>query len=66
MKRTSYLLLLVGIAAAACADNNLDPAQVDNIVDTISLGALTGTSIATPSAYSIPDARATPGALFRN
>lgn len=58
MKRSSYLLIVVGIVAAACSNNDLDPAQIDNIVDTVTLGALTGTPISTPSAFSIPDARA--------
>lgn len=58
MKRQTSLLLAIGIAAAACSTNQLDPAQIDNVVDTITLGALIGTSISTPSAYSIPDARA--------
>lgn len=58
MKRYRSLLVAAGIAAAACSDTQLELAQIDNIVDTVTLGALTGTSIATPSAYSIPDARA--------
>lgn len=57
MKRTHSCLVAVVIAAAACSSNQLDPAQIDNIVDTLSLAALTGTSITSASAYSIPDAR---------
>lgn len=58
MKRHASLLLLIGLMAAACSNNQLDPAQIDNVVDTITLSALTGTRIVLPSAYSIPDARA--------
>lgn len=58
MKRYTYLLAVVGVATAACSNTDLEPAQIDNVVDTITLGALIGTSIATPSAFSIPDARA--------
>ncbi|MEO5800348.1 MAG: hypothetical protein ABIZ70_06965 [Gemmatimonadales bacterium] len=58
MKPISYLVVAVGLAAAACANTDLQPAQIDNIVDTITLGALVGTPISTPSAFSIPDARA--------
>ena len=58
MKRHTSLLVAIGIAAAACSDNQLQPAQIDNVVDTITLGALVGTGISVPSAYSIPDARA--------
>lgn len=52
-----YLVLGAGLAAFACSDQQLDPAQIDNIVDTLVVGALVGTPIATPSAFSIPDAR---------
>ena len=57
MKRHASFLAAVGIAAA-CSSTQLDPAQIDNVVDTITLGALVGTSVSVPSAYSIPDARA--------
>ena len=43
------------VAAAACGDNSLGlpRARFNNVVDTISLWALDGTPINTPSAYSI-------------
>jgi hypothetical protein len=54
--RVSALLpyVLVGVLAAACSDANslADPTQ-SNVVDTVTLGALEGTSITTPSAYNI-------------
>ncbi|MEP6591037.1 MAG: hypothetical protein ABJC19_07625 [Gemmatimonadota bacterium] len=58
MKRSHSCLVAIAFLTAACSNNQLDPAQIDNVVDTITLGALEGTSITTPSAYSIPDARA--------
>jgi len=40
--------------AAACSDPNaLGDATIDNVVDTVTIGALEGTPIATPSGYNI-------------
>ena len=49
-----FTVLLSLALAAACGDSNglADP-TIDNVVDTITLGALEGTPIQTPSAYSI-------------
>src|SRR5437773_1141744 len=47
--------VIVALAlAAACSDSNglADP-TISNVVDTVTLGALEGTSVQTPSAYSI-------------
>lgn len=42
----------------ACSDpNQLPDAQIANIVDTVTISALTGTPIPEPSAYSIADRR---------
>ena len=42
--------------AAACGDpNELPDAQLENVVDTVTISALTGTPIRLPSAYSLPD-----------
>lgn len=54
---------LVCLAAAllvgACgADDNLPTASIENFVDSVGLGAINGTPIATPSAFSIPDRQA--------
>jgi hypothetical protein len=57
MKRSASLLAALGIAVAACGDQQLQPAQIDNVIDTVTLGALVGTSVSVASAYSIPDAR---------
>lgn len=51
------LVVTALLFTAACNDNQLPLASVDNVVDTIRLGALVGADIAIPSAYSIPDAR---------
>lgn len=51
-------VLVALIATLACNDDQLPPASIDNVVDTVTLGALIGGDIAIPSAYSIPDARA--------
>ncbi|HUR93725.1 MAG TPA: hypothetical protein VMY76_04020 [Gemmatimonadales bacterium] len=53
--RRIFPLLLIAIGlAAACSDNNDfgDPTEF-NVLDTVTLGALEGTSIATPSGYNI-------------
>ena len=50
--RSLRLLLLPCLAlAAACGDLALPKAQSDNVVDTVSLYALSGTPPSTPSAY---------------
>jgi hypothetical protein len=42
--------------AAACSDpNNLPDAQLENVVDTVTISALTGTPIRLPSAFSVAD-----------
>ena len=44
------------LAAHACGDpNDLPDAQDENVVDTVTISALTGTPIRLPSAYSISD-----------
>ena len=50
-------LMVLAALALACNDDQLPLASVDNVVDTITLGALVGADIAIPSAFSIPDAR---------
>ncbi|MBA2292853.1 MAG: hypothetical protein H0W15_10415 [Gemmatimonadales bacterium] len=45
------------LALAACNDNQLPLASIDNVVDTVTLGALVGADITIPAAYSIPEAR---------
>jgi len=47
-------LTLALVAAAACSSTLGPPtASIDNVVDTVTLYALTGTPVGTPSAYSI-------------
>jgi hypothetical protein len=49
-----FSVLLVLAVAVGCSDNNglADP-TVNNVVDTVTLGALEGTTIQTPSGFSI-------------
>ncbi len=56
MRRILFILglLPLGFAAGGCNSNPLGEAQQPNVVDTVVLGALVGTSISTPSAFSIP------------
>jgi len=53
----SCLAALAG-AAAGCNGNPLGDAQIPNTVDTVMLGALVGTPITLPSAYSVSTASA--------
>ena len=54
MRSIPYALLVAGLLA--CSDPNALPdAQITNVVDTFTISALTGTPIASPSAYSIAD-----------
>jgi hypothetical protein len=56
--RRRILALLVAALplAAACSDpNELPPAQESNFVDTLTLFALHGTPVQSPSGYSVPD-----------
>ena len=56
MRPLPIALLVAGLAA--CSDpNQLPDAQITNVVDTFTISALTGTPIASPSAYSIADRR---------
>lgn len=49
-----FFALLVLSLAAACSDTNGLPNPTQpNVVDTITLGALQGTSVQTPSAYAV-------------
>lgn len=45
------------LTLAACNDNQLPLASIDNVVDTVTLGALVGADVTIPAAYSIPEAR---------
>ena len=49
-----FLVLLALAVLAGCSDSNslADPTST-NVVDTVTLGALEGTPIQTPSAYSV-------------
>lgn len=56
MRRFRIAGLTALLVAAACGDpNELPDAQIANIVDTVTISALTGTPIRLPSAYSIAD-----------
>lgn len=55
----SLLTLAAALAVWACGSgSNLPVASVLNFVDSTELGAITGTSLSTPSAFSIPDHQA--------
>lgn len=60
MRRNRYLAALpLAAALAACGgDTDLAPASIPNVVDTVTLGALTSSPIAVPSAYSVADGNA--------
>ncbi len=53
MTRRLAPLCLVISAVAACSANQLAPAQVDNVVDTVTLGALAGAELQFPAAFDI-------------
>jgi hypothetical protein len=56
--RLPYLLSTLAAVAtmSACSDNNnLAPASIPNVVDTFTIGSLTSSPVATPSAYSVAD-----------
>jgi hypothetical protein len=59
MRRLIQLSLLAAAAlSAACGDSQDLPDAIDaNVVDTVSLGSLTGTPISVPSGYSLPEGR---------
>lgn len=49
-------LLAVVATVSACSDNaNLAPASIPNVVDTFTIGSLTGSPVSIPSAYSVAD-----------
>jgi hypothetical protein len=60
MRRHFLLTALAALVAVGCSDfNDLpDPTVTNVVVDSVSLSALTGTPVAQPSAYSIPDNQA--------
>ena len=51
--KAAPFLLLVAILAAACSGTQLPPAQLSNAVDTVTLGALDGSDLRLPAAYSV-------------
>lgn len=52
--RTFSLLFVALALAAACGSPTKLPAYIENRTDTVSLYALSGTPISTPSSYNIP------------
>jgi hypothetical protein len=50
-------LAAVGGVALGCSDSLLGPPTSDNVIDTVTLYALSGTAIPLPSGYSMLDAR---------
>lgn len=51
LRRRRFSPLLLAVAMACGSESELPPAQFENVVDTLVLYALTGTPIATPSAF---------------
>ena len=50
------ILTVLALLAAACSDpNELLPASTSNFEDTLTIWALTGTPVQSPSAYSVPE-----------
>jgi hypothetical protein len=53
--RCAFALAVAGLALFACrSPQSLPPAQFVNVVDTVTLYALSGTPFTTPSAYALP------------
>lgn len=55
MQSLRPLLVAAVLGLAACADDQLPDAVFDNNEDVFTLGALNGTPVSIPSAFSIPD-----------
>ena len=53
MIRRLLPLCVVISAIAACSANQLAPAEIDNVVDTVTLGSLAGSALQIPSAFDI-------------
>ena len=49
------LLAAVALFAACGGQNDLAPASIPNVVDTVVLGSLNGSPVSVPSAYSVAD-----------
>jgi hypothetical protein len=54
--RFTPLLILLALAAGCSDANSLADPTIENVVDTVTIGALVGTPITTPSGYSVVDA----------
>ncbi len=56
VSRSGVALVALAIATAACSDSNsLGPATDPNIIDTVTIYALQGTPITSPSGFSVAD-----------
>jgi hypothetical protein len=56
MPTIRHLLLALPLAAAAaCSGDNLPDATIENVVDTVTIFSLTGTTITSPSGFSISE-----------
>ena len=53
--KAAPFLLVVATMAAACSGTQLPPAQLSNAVDTVTLGALDGSDLRLPAAYSVTE-----------
>ena len=54
MRYQTFVILGLALAAAGCSVTDLRPTpSIDNTVDTVTLGALHGSALTTPSAFSI-------------
>ena len=54
VSRSGVALVALAIATAACSDSNsLGPATDPNIIDTVTIYALQGTPITSPSGFSV-------------
>src|SRR5919205_2657843 len=51
--RLKPLLILLALTAGCSDVNSLADPTIQNVVDTVTIGALVGTPISTPSAYSV-------------
>jgi hypothetical protein len=56
--KAAPFILAVATLAAACSASQLPPAQLSNVIDTVTLGALDGSALQWPAAYSVADGQA--------
>ncbi|HEX3928945.1 MAG TPA: hypothetical protein VHW65_13190 [Gemmatimonadales bacterium] len=51
MQLRAFVLVAIVATAAACSGNQLPEADIDNVIDTVTMGALNGAALELPSAF---------------